>query len=183
MRQHELSRMQPVDTSEAYRQDATGEITLVSEQEMLVYWIDPQGEEFLAGRGVDIDVTIPVGSWRCKSEGRVWAVQTARTQLSERTSDDVFTSLDRPAALSPEMAAVHRMMRRNEIERENQRAHFEQLSNQLTALRSHPADVPESAASEEGEEPDDASGSGGDDEVQQSPSGSEGVQVDEDGSD
>ncbi|AXL15499.1 hypothetical protein [Microviridae sp.] len=45
--------------------------------------------------------------------------------LSERVSLEKFTTLDRPSPLSPEMAAIHRLARKNELEREAQRNEME----------------------------------------------------------
>lgn len=55
---------------------------------------------------------------RVQSAGRVWFRPSAVNQTVHRLRDDVFTTLDRPAALAPEVAAMMRLMKRNEIERE-----------------------------------------------------------------
>lgn len=60
-----------------------------------------------------------------QTEGDFWWFDKAIVQTVQRPSDEVYTSLDRPAPLSPEMLAIERMTRKNEIERENMRAEFE----------------------------------------------------------
>lgn len=64
---------------------------------------------------------------RVVTEGRVWAQYHAIDQQSYRQSDEVFTTLDRPPALSPEMRAVMELVRRNEIERDHIRSEINQL--------------------------------------------------------
>lgn len=77
---------------------------------------------------------------RIASTGRVWIRFTAIDQTVFTMSDEIFTSLDRPAPLSPEMRAVHEMMRRNEIERERFRSEmFERLENVGKSGSSHNA--------------------------------------------
>lgn len=67
---------------------------------------------------------------RIATEGRVWTAYTSLEQVAVRQSDEIFTTLDRPAPMSPEMRAVHEMMRRNEIERERMREAMERDHNE-----------------------------------------------------
>lgn len=67
---------------------------------------------------------------RIATDGRVWACYTSLEQVAVRQSDEIFTTLDRPAPMSPEMRAVHEMMRRNEIERERMREMMEREHNE-----------------------------------------------------
>lgn len=52
------------------------------------------------------------------SETRVWVSGFSKQKTAFKVSDRVFTSLDRPPPMSPEMRAVHEMTKRNEIERQ-----------------------------------------------------------------
>lgn len=51
------------------------------------------------------------------SETRVWVSGFSKQKTAYKVSDRVFTSLDRPPPMSPEMRAVQEIQRRNEIER------------------------------------------------------------------
>lgn len=87
---------------------------------------------------------------RVLSSGRAWIRFSAIDQTVERMSDEIFTSLDRPAPMSPEMRAVHELMRRNEIEREALRNEMEERfhrhenrnrrENRATVVPSAPAE-------------------------------------------
>lgn len=59
----------------------------------------------------------------CETE--IWVRPSSRVQERLQTSPEIFTTLDRPSPMSPEMQAIHRMMRRNEIEREKDRQAME----------------------------------------------------------
>jgi len=65
------------------------------------------------------------GALKFFCEGTIWLKPTSRVQERIEQSEAVFTSMDRPAPLSPEMLAISRMMRKNEIERANERAEME----------------------------------------------------------
>jgi len=62
-------------------------------------------------------------TFKCK--GDIWLRPSSRVQERLQASAEIFTSLDRPSPMSPEMQAIHRMMRRNEIERERDRQEME----------------------------------------------------------
>ncbi|AXL15630.1 hypothetical protein [Microviridae sp.] len=59
------------------------------------------------------------------TNGKTWIKDRAITQTMASTSTEVFTTLDRPAPLSPEMAAIQRMQRKNELVRERDREEME----------------------------------------------------------
>ena len=59
------------------------------------------------------------------TEGKIHVYPRAVTQTQEKSSERVFTTLDRPAPMSPEMLAIYHMQRKNELEREWQRKEFE----------------------------------------------------------
>jgi len=62
-------------------------------------------------------------SFSCASA--IWLRPFSRVQERLQRSTEIFTSLDRPSPLTPEMQAIHRMMRRNEIDRELDRREME----------------------------------------------------------
>jgi len=66
------------------------------------------------------------------SETRVWVSGFSKHKTSFKVSDRVFTSLDRPPPMSPEMRAVHEIQRRNEIERQKM---WEQMERKVDAIR------------------------------------------------
>ena len=68
---------------------------------------------------------------RVQSEGRVWFKTFEAAHPVERTSETVYTSLERPSNLSPEMQAIMRMVRKNEIEREQQREQNARIQEDL----------------------------------------------------
>ncbi|AXL15634.1 hypothetical protein [Microviridae sp.] len=76
-----------------------------------------RGEQYIevSGRGELV--------FACKTE--IFIKPASRVQDRLKASDEVFTSYDRPAPLTPEMAAIQRMMRKNEIERERDRQAME----------------------------------------------------------
>jgi len=109
-------------------------------------------------------------TFKCK--GDIWLRPSSRVQERLQASPEIFTSLDRPSPLSPEMQAIHRMMRRNEIERERDRQEMEKrfADRSRENARSEPSrtskkasasetetvleDVDGSAVSSENEEPE-----------------------------
>lgn len=71
------------------------------------------------------------GLIRAISDGRVWFKTFQVTHPVERADDTIYTSLERPPSLSPEMQAVMRMVKQNEIEREKQREENRKLQNSI----------------------------------------------------
>jgi len=71
--------------------------------------------------------------YRFQSEGRVWLGIEIRDQTVEQ-SEETFTTLDRPSALSPEMRAIHELTKRNELERELDRQKMERSFNERMQL-------------------------------------------------
>lgn len=61
--------------------------------------------------------------FECKTD--IWIKPNSRVQERLQASPEIFTTLDRPATLSPEMQAISRMMRKNEIERMRDRQEME----------------------------------------------------------
>jgi len=77
------------------------------------------------------------GKLTFKSESEVFIKPSARVQDRIAQSEETFTSLDRPAPLTPEMLAISRMLRQNEIQRERDRERMEKLyvDRSATAVR------------------------------------------------
>ena len=65
------------------------------------------------------------GECHFQCDGAIWLRPSSRVQERLKASTEIFTTLDRPAPMSPEMQAIQRMMRRNEIERERDRQEME----------------------------------------------------------
>jgi len=117
--------------------------------------------EVLCGHGVgESEITIrgKARPLRIVSNGRVWIKDTKRDQTKVIIDPDVFTTLDRPPLLSPEMLAVQQMLKRNEIERERERSAMMELihanerkSNPVlqvdTSKKAKPADAKDGGAS------------------------------------
>jgi len=66
------------------------------------------------------------------SETRVWVSGFSKQKTAYKVSDRVFTSLDRPPPMSPEMRAVYEIQRRNEIERAKM---WDKMERKVDAIR------------------------------------------------
>jgi hypothetical protein len=123
----------PVQCGEEYNQIIKCEVHFRSEKPCYVYqWNDEKGIEVLAGYGQNpFQVLMELGTFRVESEGRVWMSSEVAQQSSYLTSEEKFTTLDRPNPLSPEMQAVQRMVRMNELARERDRAEMEARLNDI----------------------------------------------------
>jgi len=64
------------------------------------------------------------------TEGEFWWLSRSVDQTQPKTDDRKFTSLDRPAPLSPEMRAIHELEKRNEIAREAMISNMERTINE-----------------------------------------------------
>jgi len=87
-------------------------------------------------------------------DGAVFLKPSSRVQERVAQSEQVFTTLDRPAPLSPEMQAISMMMRRNELERERDRKTMEtRLADQSRLIaaskRVEPAQAPSANKAED----------------------------------
>lgn len=105
-------------------------LTLRAEKECRAYIAYKRDfkDEILCGMGIgEFECSLFTrGFVRVESEGRVWMSVEIREQGQKKTSDLAFTTLDRPSPLSPEMRAVHEMIRANEIQRDKERLEMEQ---------------------------------------------------------
>jgi len=106
-------------------------LTVRCNMETDIYLVGEDLEPLLVGRGLgEIELDIhPDGDLRFDTDGHVWVLEPEQNQDRRQLSDTVYTSLDRPPPLSPEMAAIQRMMRQNELERERDREMMKELQN------------------------------------------------------
>ncbi|AXL15626.1 hypothetical protein [Microviridae sp.] len=82
-----------------------------------------------------VRLTKPFVNVQC--EGDVVWFDPAQNQSTTASSEIVYTTLDRPAALSPEMLAIQQLVRRNDLEREQMREDMKRL--EYGNLRLHSA--------------------------------------------
>lgn len=131
------SRFAEVSTNEAYEQAVIGLLSFRSDGFCYVYWTGKRDdEEILVGYGQEpFEIEMHPGQFRVASDNRVWIAQRGIQQFTEAASDEVFTTLDRPAPLSPEMAAIARLVRQNELERQVMRSRFEAVELNNAELR------------------------------------------------
>lgn len=131
----------------------TRTLRFMSEDTVRVYFSELATEEterlLTIGEG-EVQVRLPrQGFYRLESDGRAWTKPVGRPQERKAVSTEVFTTLDRPAPLSPEMAALMRLERQNTLERERMYAKFEQrLAAQAESIakgKSHARDTSQSA--------------------------------------
>lgn len=94
-----------------------------SQKECAVY--TDEGLLIGLGKGEQFIYVSGVGEISFECESEIWLKPSARVQERLPSSNEVFTTLDRPAPLSPEMLAIERMMRKNEIARERDREQLE----------------------------------------------------------
>lgn len=79
---------------------------------------------------------------RIDTEGDFWWQDRTIDQTVERSSDVVYTSLDRPSPLSPEMLAIQQMVKRNQIERDQTLEQMQRLHDATLQLRNGAATPP-----------------------------------------
>jgi len=109
------------------------------------------------------------GELKFDCDGPIWLKPSARVQERLQSSTEIFTTLDRPAPLSPEMLAIERMMRRNELQREQDRQEMEQrFADRLREQSGRKLEPPAPKASADKKEAvRDDPGPGGDDTPKQ----------------
>lgn len=116
-----------------------GQIAVIARADQLckVYAVDGNGVALLVAHFVGEEkITVVDPEFRqleAKCKGNVWVRDLAVRQTTERDTDVVFTTLDRPAKLSPEMQAIQRLARQNEINRERDLRAMESRLEILTA--------------------------------------------------
>jgi len=107
------------------------------------------------------------GELTFKSDSPVFIKPSARVQDRIAQSEEVFTSLDRPAPLTPEMLAISRMLRQNEIQRENDRRKMEKLyADRSASLAANQSGKPAKEKSPGKKEAVREDASGGDDDAE-----------------
>jgi len=107
-----------------------GRVTMRASEQTSVYEADDEtgeGATLVALFTGEVRVTITKPCLQVLTEGEFYWYDPAVDQTARKTSDLVFTTLDRPSPLSPEMLAIQQLMRRNEIERDHTRAEMERL--------------------------------------------------------
>ena len=108
---------------------------------------DGDGEQLVAVFDGDIRVRITKPFLKVLTDGDVWWIDHTVDQTNQRTSDLVYTSLDRPAPLSPEMLRLEQMIKRNAIDRERIRSELEEIRHERTHPRNPPRSVDQTATS------------------------------------
>lgn len=97
---------------------------------------DDDDAGYLAGYGSEpFEMELQAGFFEVLSPGPVYLATDAKEQPAYLASDEVFTTLDRPAPMSPEMQAIMRLQKMNERDRERTRAQIERLQDENAELR------------------------------------------------
>ena len=145
-----------VDPERVYQQHAKDTIYIRSESRCFVYWWRDGETEVLAGYGdTPFEIEMLPGSFRVACEQRAFIKSGSVQQASFKATDEVFTSLDRPSPLSPEMLAIQRMSRANEIERERLRTRIERAEQANAELREQQLRGSDSLVLEQHPEPEE----------------------------
>lgn len=113
-------------------------IIVRSEAREMVYWAPTKKSKrpILAGGGLEeFELTVNGGFLFHRAEHGMWFYDKSKDQKTVRISDETFTSLDKPAPMSPEMMAIHRLQKRNEMAREQQMRQIERLHDELRSQR------------------------------------------------
>lgn len=133
-----LSAFEAWDKRRKVQTEGPQRVTLRAEERTSVYLSRSKdfSDEILCALGEgELNIETRAGDYlRVKSDGRVWIAVGSKNQFREQ-SDESFTTLDRPAPISPEMAAIMQMMKRNERERQNDRTEIQRLMRQRDAVR------------------------------------------------
>ncbi|AXL15622.1 hypothetical protein [Microviridae sp.] len=107
-----------------------GRVTVRASERCTIYEADnPEGENanMVAIFEGETTVRLTQPFVQILTEGDFWWFDRAINQTNKKSTDIVYTSLDRPAALSPEMLAIQQMVRKNDLEREQMRQEMERL--------------------------------------------------------
>ena len=112
-------------------------VALRSETKALIYVETESGRILAAICESETELTITEdGVFSYDSDGVVYVKPKAKQQVRQASSDEKFTTLDRPAPMSPEMLAIQRLMKKNELEREKQRERMDAIERRHAAERS-----------------------------------------------
>lgn len=108
----------------AFELEGTHSIHILTPTGGVVATIDEDGTVWSVSVGLEHRLTVSDTTIDISTEGPVWRVDHAVQQ--PRTQEEIkYTTYDRPAPLSPEMQAIQRMAKANEIEREKLRKRLE----------------------------------------------------------
>ena len=123
-----------------------------------VYTISQDEDEVgvLAGCSYEpFTVEVPAGRFAIKCAGDVYIAYDAVVQPTYEPTGEVFTTLDRPSPMSPEMQAIHRLARQNELEREATRNQLTRMRDENARLHSKLSGREDSVVLEEASEADE----------------------------
>lgn len=146
---------------------------------------DDEGETFLVGvfeGRCELDLTLPgFFAVKCQSEGKVWMHLPVARQSVTLENVEKYTTLDKPPPMSPEMIAISRLVKQNQLDREDamrrERALLAKIGTQEAAhvvededdAGEEDEDERTAAKPEKGDKPGggeaDADGQGGDDDA------------------
>jgi len=119
-----MSKFERIEADVCYQTGKARTLRAMCEDTACVYFStvpdDPKGEILLAKGDGALTLRLPgEGFVKFATDGRVWLSDLVLRQKRSKSSDEKFTTLDRPPALSPEMAAIQRLQRQNALDREN----------------------------------------------------------------
>jgi len=114
----------------AFGLEGTHSIHILTPTGGVVATIDEDGTVCPVSVGLEHRLTVSDTTIEIATEGPVWRVDHAVQQ--PRTQEEIkYTTYDRPAPLSPEMQAIQRMAKANEIEREKLRKRLETYEQRI----------------------------------------------------
>ena len=127
------------EVEEGFQTEGINQIRVRSDKPATLYWVRETGEETPVGYvdHEEILIAFPPAYvtrlFRVETEGRLFVSFKKLPSLGQKTSTEKFTTLDRPAPLSPEMQAIQRMMRGNQLERDKFYADMERREHSILA--------------------------------------------------
>jgi len=108
----------------AFQLEGTHSLHILTPTGGVLATIDEDGIAQCVSVGLEHRVTVSDTAIEIATDGPVWRVDNALQQNREQ-GDEKYTTYDRPAPLSPEMQAIQRLARQNEIERDKLRKRLE----------------------------------------------------------
>ena len=119
-----MNKFERIESDVCYQTGKARTLRAMCEDTSCVYFStvadDPKGEILLAKGDGALTLRLPCeGYVKFVTDGRVWLSDLVLRQTRSKSTDEKFTTLDRPPALSPEMAAIQRLQRQNALDREN----------------------------------------------------------------
>lgn len=152
----------------AFQLEGTHSIHILTPTGGVIATVDEDGMVAPVSVGLEHRLTVSDTAIEIATDGPVWRVEHAVQQVREQ-EEVKYTTYDRPAALSPEMQAIHRMAKSNEIEREKLRQRletYEQRDKLVPPMApkadpppdgdvSKPSEIPSSEPESDGDKPRD----------------------------